>query len=444
MRVFGYDVSVKKMGGGLSPVSSSAGGGGWYPWIIREPYTGAWQNNDEICAATVLSYGPVYSCITLIASDVAKLRLRLVALDVDGIWKETTNPAYSPVLRKPNRYQTTFQFVQEWITSKLSSGNTYVLKVRDARGVVNGMYVLDPMRVRCLVANDGSIYYSLGFDKLRGTADPLNPEAPMIVPASEIMHDRMNPLFHPLIGVSPIWACGASALQGLKIQQNSSSFFANGSQPGGVLTAPGAISDETAARLKDYFSTNFTGQNAGKVAVLGDDLKYAQMTMSASDAQLIDQLKWTAADICSVFHVPGYLVGIGEAPHHSTAETLVQQYYAQAVQSLLTACEQVLDDGLQTGTALGTEFDIDDLIWMDTATRTKAAADAIGSGGMSPDEARAKYFGLAPVEGGDTPYMQQQMFSLKALAQRDAADPFAKPAAPAPPTDPNAPPQVPA
>ena len=46
---------------------------------------------------------------------------------------------------------------------------------------------------------------------------------------------------------------------------------------------------------------------------------------------------------------------------------------------------------------------------------------------MSPDEARGRYFGLGPVEGGDTPYMQQQMFSLEALAQRDANDPFAKP-----------------
>jgi hypothetical protein len=52
---------------------------------------------------------------------------------------------------------------------------------------------------------------------------------------------------------------------------------------------------------------------------------------------------------------------------------------------------------------------------------------------MSPDEARERYFGLGPVEGGDTPYMQQQMFSLKALAQRDKNDPFSKPApAPAP------------
>ena len=48
----------------------------------------------------------VYGCVTLIASDIGKLPLRLVEQDADGIWNETTSPAFSPVLRKPNRYQT--------------------------------------------------------------------------------------------------------------------------------------------------------------------------------------------------------------------------------------------------------------------------------------------------------------------------------------------------
>jgi hypothetical protein len=111
-------------------------------------------------------------------------------------------------------------------------------------------------------------------------------------------------------------------------------------------------------------------------------------------------------------------------------------YHSLCLQSLITNFENALDEGLglttaTSGTQYGTELDIDDLIWMDNSTKTKAAADAIGAGAMSPDEARERYFGLGPVEGGDTPYMQQQMFSLKALAQRDAQDPFAKPA-PAP------------
>jgi hypothetical protein len=76
---------------------------------------------------------------------------------------------------------------------------------------------------------------------------------------------------------------------------------------------------------------------------------------------------------------------------------------------------------------------------MDTATKTKAAADAIGAGAMAPNEARMRYFGLGPVAGGDSVYMQQQMFSLEALAQRDAADPFSTPE-PAPMAAPALPP----
>ena len=43
------------------------------------------------------------------------------------------------------------------------------------------------------------------------------------------------------------------------------------------------------------------------------------------------------------------------------------------------------------------------------------------SGIMSPNEARAT-LGLAPVLGGESPLMQQQNYSLAALARRDSAD----------------------
>jgi phage portal protein BeeE len=57
----------------------------------------------------------------------------------------------------------------------------------------------------------------------------------MAVPASEIIHDRMNCLYHPLVGTSPIFACGTAANMGLQIQENSSAFFGNGSNPSGIL-----------------------------------------------------------------------------------------------------------------------------------------------------------------------------------------------------------------
>jgi HK97 family phage portal protein len=247
-------------------------------------------------------------------------------------------------------------------------------------------------------------------------------------------------LFHPLVGMSPIYACASAAMQGLAIQNSSGAFFTNGSRPSGLLVAPAGMTGEQLAQAKTDWETFNGPGNAGKVAVITADIKFTQLTMNAVDAELIAQLGWTASNVCSAFHVPAWMIGAAEIPRGVQLDAMTQLYYSQAIQALTTNFETVLDDGLGlAGTDYGTEFDIDDLIWMDTATKTKAAADAIGAGAMSPDEARLRYFGLGPVEGGDTPYMQQQMFSLKALAQRDAADPFSVPE-PAPMAAPALPP----
>jgi HK97 family phage portal protein len=434
VRLFGYELSVRRSP--LPTRPATRGRDGWSAIVVREPYMGAWQNNEAITIDTALAHPAVFACTTLIASDIGKVRLRLVQED-DGIWTETQSPSFSPFLRKPNRYQSFGKFVEQWITSKLTWGNTYVLKQRDDRNVVVAGYVLDPCRVTPLVTPTGDVYYKLDPNDLAGVPDfDADGNGPIVVPASEIMHDLMVALFHPLVGVSPIYACGLSASQGLAIQQNSETFFRGGSNPGGLLLAPGKISDETAARMSKYWTDNFSGANVGKVAVLGDNLQYKPLSVNAVDSQLIEQLKWTTETVCSCYHVPVSLIDSSiQQPYGQSSEPLLQQYYSQCLQSLMTSIEVCLDDGLALPAPYGTEFDIDDLIWYDTNTRTKAASETIRSGALSPNEARRKYFGLGKVKGGDTPYLQQQMYSLEALAERDADQPFSKPT-PAPPAFP--------
>ena len=396
---------------------------GWLG-LIREANTGNWQRNVEINLDSVLSNHADFACRTLIASDIAKLRVKLVAQDNDGIWSETKSAAYSPVLRKPNHFQNRIQFFESWVLSKLQRGNTYVLKQRDGRGVVVRLYVLDPTLVTPLIAENGDIFYELDKDNLTALTERI------IVPAREIIHDRFNCFFHPLVGLSPIFAGGLASTQGLAIQNNATKFFQNGSQPGGVLTAPGAIADETAARLKAHWDTNYSGANVGKVAVLGDGLKYEAMAVQAKDAQLIEQLKWSAEVVCSTYHVPPYKIGIGQMPTYSNIQSLNVEYYAQCLQVLIEAIELCLDEGLATGETMGTEFDLDGLLRMDSVTQMDVLEK--GKNILTPDESRKK-LDLRPTPGGDVVYRQQQDYSLAALAKRDAqADPFSPAAAPAP------------
>lgn len=423
MRALGLTITRKKADG--AQLAAPSGRGGWWP-IIKESFTGAWQQNVEVKLDNVLSFHAVFACQTLIASDIAKLRIKLVAQDSDGIWTEVKNAAYSPVLRKPNAFQNRIQFYEAWVLSKLQSGNTYVLKQRDGRGVVVKMYVLDPNRVKPLVAPNGDVFYDLCLDHLSEVEDQV------IVPARDIIHDRFNCLFHPLVGLSPVFANGLAATQGLSIQKNSAQFFANNSQPGGILTAPGTISQPVADRLKETWDQNYSGKNAGKVAVLGDGLKYESMSTKAVDAQLVEQLKWSAEVVCSTYHVPPYKVGIGAAPSYNNVQALNTEYYSQCLQILIESIEVCLDEGLATGETLGTEFDVENLLRMDSVTQMQVLKESAGI--LKIDEMRAK-LDKKPTEGGDAVYVQQQNYSLAALAKRDAqADPFGTtPAAPAAP-----------
>lgn len=397
---------------------SSVSGGGSIGWrnLIIEPFTGAWQKNKELNRDTMLSNFAIFACATLIASDISKLRNKLVKLDPSGIWVEVPYGDYR-VIDKPNGWQNRIQFYEHWVLSKLIRGNTYALKERDTKGKVKRLYILSPDLVTVLVSDSGDVFYQLSQDNLAKL------ETSIVVPASEIIHDRFNCLFHPLCGISPIFASALAAYQGLKIQENSGLFFKNMSQPRGILSAPGSISDETASRLKASWELNYGGENVGKVAVLGDDLKYQPLAMTADESQMVEQLKLSAKIVCSAFHVPPYKV-IDDAPSYNNIEALELQYYNQCLQVLIESIELCLDEGLEIPDNTGTEFDLDGLLRMDSANQVRSLAEEVKGSISTPNEAR-KRRNMKPLPGGDTIYMQQQNYSLDALARRDAKeDPF--------------------
>jgi HK97 family phage portal protein len=417
--------------------------------IVREPFTGAWQRNLEVDnRACILAFSAVYSCVAIVSSDFGKLPCNMTEQTRDKIWRQVDrNSPFMAVLEKPNRYQTRIQFFAQWAVSLMLYGNTYVLKERDQRGIVTEMYVLPGDAVRPMVCADGSIYYQISSWALCGLPEGLT------VPASEIIHARINCLWHPLVGVSPIYACGAAATQGNRIQNQASRFFENMSRPSGMLTAPGNIDDETAARLKHEFESKLGGANIGRLLVAGSGIDYKAMTMPAVDAQLVEQLHWTVEDVARCFRVPLYMLDAGPIPTHSNIEAMARMYYAQTLQAIIEDAELLLEEGLElnknTTVPYAVEFDLTPLLRMDTAARYATYEVGVRAAVLSPNDARFME-NLPPVEGGESPMSQQQNFSLAALAKRDAQDnPFATatpgaaapaPAAALPEPDANAPP----
>jgi HK97 family phage portal protein len=271
-----------------------------------------------------------------------------------------------------------------------------------------------------MVSPAGDVYYAIGEDIL-SSVGPEN----VVVPASEIIHDLMNPLYHPLCGLSPVYASGHATLQALQIMRNSSRLTRQGFNPGGVVTSALPISQDNAKKFEEMFASEYQGQdNIGKIIFLGGGLKFEKPpVMTAVDAQVIQQLDWDDAKICSTFHVPGHLVGVGPVPTYNNIDALNQQYYSQCLQILVEAMELCLEEGLGVvDSGYGIDFNVDALLRMDSATKMKTATDGVKGGIYTPNEGRLM-FNKPPLKGGNTVYLQEQDHALEWLAERDAQGP---------------------
>lgn len=418
MRIFGLEIRrAEKL---LSPVSEYRGG--WRN--ILESFTGAWQAGVEETRGDLLTYPTLYACQSRIASDVGKLPFTLRSY-VNGISVVTSNVAYDAVLKKPNPYQTPAQFREYWILTKLVFGNAYILKRRDNRGVVNGMYVLNPERVVPMVSDAGFVYYQLQTNAI-STLPNGYPAEGLIVPASEVMHDRCMTIHHPLIGVPPVAAANWPATKNLKILRNATKFFANNAQPGGILTGPVGMKESDAEKIKDYWTTNFTGDNVGKVAIIGADMKFTSFAVKSIDSQMVEQMRYSDEQICQPFGIPPFKVGIGTIPTGLGVDGVNLLYYNDALQTHIEHMESLLDEGLKISAPLGIELDLDPLLRMDAAKRAEVEVALVGGKIKTPDEGRA-CFNLAPTDGGSTLWGQHQDYPLGVLATRNDLAPVAAP-----------------
>lgn len=376
---------------------------------VHEPFSGAWQMNRECFGAGGI-FSAVYACIAIIAGDLAKLPPRIRMLKPDGAKVDAPNNPAANVLYYPNRYQTRVDFWGQFMSSALFTGNTYVYLARDGLGVIREMHILDPRRVTVLMGEDGSVFYRIGQEQL---AELLGTE---VLPARDILHHRLLTLTHPLCGVSPLYAAGVSALTGQTIQQNSYSFFANMSRASGVLTSPGKISNDLAARLKTEWDQNFKGGSMGRTAVLGEGMKWEPLTISAADAQLIEQLRWSVEDVARCFRVPTYMLTDASKVSFKNTEQLARNYYSQTLQYHIESIEARIDHAFELADDIYCEFDLSALLRMELDARMSAYQTGINAGILTINEAR-KMEELEPKTGGDEPLVQMQYRPLSMAGQ---------------------------
>lgn len=410
---------------------------GWFPSQTKDngvrvnwpaaPYLGSgdmgppgeWQlRSRQVSDETLMSFSAVYASISIISGDVGKLPIVFQDIDKDGVTKVNRTYPLNRLMRRPNRYQNRMQFITSCVISYLTTGNAYVYGRRNGSDMITEMHVLDPRSAWPYVSDSGEIYYRVGQgnNTLAGIRETVN------IPARDICHLRMQfSATYPLLGVSPIFAAAASSAMGQRILYNAQQFFANGAQPGGMLTAPGKISEDLAKRLQQDFDQNFSGRRTGKTAVLGEGLEFKPMMMNATDAQLIEQLRWSVEDVARVFRMPPFMIGDQSKVTYRNSEQLARTYLSGCLDFHLSMIVDAFNQFFELSDGTMTmAFDLAYLLRTESDVRYEANGKAINGGWKTVNEVRRDE-GMEPMANGDTLLVQGAMRSLDVIVNAPAA-----------------------
>lgn len=375
---------------------------------------GAWQQNDPLANDQEVQSGTntaiVYACLRRISGDIGKMGACVKRL-VDGIWQEGAHQVWTRLIRRPNRFQTWGLFIKSWLYSLLLEGNTYVVKLYGANGLIEELVILDPTLVTPHINPDtGEIWYHVSNDPMARVPEDY------YIAAADIIHHPYMPLGHPLIGTPPLARAMVASKAREGIISNSAQLTANGSVPPLVITVPEGTPEPQIKRIAD----NWKAMPKHRAAVVDAAIKVDQLIAKYVDAQAAEIAELSGIDICAAFDVPPWKVGLETAPS-GDIESRQIAYYQDSLQWIVEDVEELLDYGLDLPADTAIEFDESNLLRLDSKTR--ADVDAILVKGIkTPNEAR-RGWNLPKVVGGDAVYLQQQNFSLEALHKRDQAAP---------------------
>jgi len=393
-----------------------------------------WQRNLEVTGYGARHVPAVYACVMAIARAISQCYPTHVRLDDNNVRTLVKTSAAYRVLRNPNSYQASPDFLLNLVATALFDGEAFAVVTRNDRYEIDSIHLLP--RGACAVSIDSlsrNIFYTVG-------ENPLAPGgAEFIAPARDVLHLRFHTPRHPLIGESPIRAAAMAIGINVALSRTQSAFFAQMNRPSGILSTDQVLNNDQAVRLRSAFDEQSKKWASGGMPILGGGLKFQPLSISSQDAQLIEAQRMSTEDICRVFGVPPPMIGDLSHATLNNSETLIQNFLSMSLGSYLEHIERSFDRLFAVGIHDYIELDTSALLRTDFAGRVDGLTKAVQGGLMTPDEARARE-GLSPVPGGDTAFLQRQMVPIDKIGELLDAETEAKLRLPEPPAPPAAPP----
>ena len=347
---------------------------------------------EVVSAETAMRVAAVMACVRVIANGCATPQLNVYREKADGRRELATNiPEFRMLNRRPNEWQTSFEFRRTMTMHAALTGNALAVKVmvgnrvRELIPVVPGSFHIDrtsryDVVFRC-------------YDEF-GPIGNFTPDQVLHLPGFQ---------WDSIKGMDAVRLAGSAIGLSKAAETNQAQLHKNGGRPSGILTTDQKMSPEAIARLREAWRT-FSASERNGTALLDGGWKYASLAMSGVDGQHLETRRFQIEEVCRAFDV--FPIMIGHSDKTATFASSEAFFAAHRVQTMAPWWElwrQRLDEFVLDGSGpLFVEFDTRYMQAGSLVDRAQWARTMVEMGIYTRNEVRDEE-GKDPLPGLDAP-----------------------------------------
>jgi HK97 family phage portal protein len=362
-------------------------------YVTAAQWDAGFGDGLRITPAAAENIAAVLAAVNAISETIAALPAYVVRVDDDSAEPVTNHPLARLIKYGPNENQTWSDFISGFLASALLRGNGLAEIGTDTTGRLSSLTFCAWQYVSPWQAEDGA----LRFDFTPTIQPGAGQRRTFLREDVLFIADRSD---NGLIGIPRLQRAGGAMRAALELQEASTQFSMNSARPGGYLTAPQRIDDDTARRLKDDWQNSYSNKRKGLVGVLGAGLEWKQLSQfSAEDLQIVGLKNFSVSDVSRIFSVPPFILADPSRATFASAREATRHFHTMSLVPWIVRLERAF-----TATVLGDGFrlmlDADELTRGALEDRWNAWAKARAAGVLSPNDVRTAE-GWPTVPDGD-------------------------------------------
>lgn len=341
---------------------------------------------------TALQVSTVLGCVKVIADGCATPRLNVFREKADGTREKATNiPEYRLLSRRPNEWQTSFEWRRMMTAHAVLTGAGLSIKVRGANNRVQELIPVEPGHWDVRHVSRYELVYRC-WDQF-GVIGEFKPDDVFLINGLQwewTKHLDAVKLARSAVGLA------------LATERSQAAMHANGLRSSGTYSVEGTLTPLQQERMTAWLARKTGPDKTGIPLVLDRAAKWFPTTMTGVDAQHIETRRTQVEEICRCYGV--FPIMVGHSDKTSTFASSEAFFAAHLIHTLApwhTAWNQRMDEMLLDGAGpLFTEFDTRYMRAGSIKDRAVYARTMIEMGLMSPNEYRDEE-GWDPRPGGD-------------------------------------------